>query len=152
MSGSFDYGLESRFYGLFSQLPWSLVVTAIILLPVIYFVDPSTRALLIEISIYWALVIGVILFIKDIYMQRYLRGFSIKGSGISIHVDEMTTQEYRWEELQVIKKINKKDSLSRKTLEAEGVMLKFKDGFEFPVFERVSDFELFKIILRKVTA
>ena len=152
MSASFRYGVISRFYGLFSQLPWSLVVTAIVLLPVAYYAEPSTRYLIIELTIYWALAIGLLLFARDLYMQRFLLEFSVRGRGIVIHKGENTIAEYKWEQLRTIRKFTKKDRLSRKTLEGEGLLLKFEDGFELPVFEQVSNYDQFNSILKKVAA
>ncbi len=152
MSGSFEYGLKARFYGLFSQLPWSLVVTALILVPLAYTADSATRTLIIQLTTYWALLIGVVFLIKDLRMQRNLHAFSIQGSRISINLCNNVTQHYCWEELHSIKKISKKDSLSRRTLESEGVLLKFKDGFELPVFNKVTNFDLFSVILTKAVS
>jgi len=84
MYGSFQYGLKSRFYGLFSQLPWSLVITTIVLLPVIYNATAETRALIIEIALYWTLVLGAIMLIKDLFAQRFIFEFAIKGRGIRV--------------------------------------------------------------------
>ena len=152
MYTSFRYGVLLRFYGLFAQLPWSLLVTGIILLPVIYFAESSTRALLIELTLYWALAVGLLLFARDLYMQRFLLEFSAGGRGILIHRGDKTIAEYSWRQLQAVKKITKKDSLSRKTLEGKGLMLKFEDGFELPVFEQLSNYDQFNLILKSVTA
>ena len=152
MSRSFEYGLKARFYGLFSQLPWSMVITALILFPLAYNADQATKELIIELTLYWALIIGVLFFFKDLHVQRKLLEFSIQGKGISIYLDKEITQNYSWEELRSVEKITKKDSLSRKTLEGEGVLLKFSDGFELPVFDKVSNFELFRVILKQAVA
>ena len=150
MYGSFHYGLKSRFYGLFAQLPWSLVVTAIVLFPVVYCAESSTRILLIQLTIYWALVISIALLLKDLYMQRYLLEFSIQGRGISIYKNADTTIDYAWEQLRAIKSIGKKELKYYRTLDANGVLLKFEDGFELPVFERVSNYQKFSAILKKI--
>lgn len=151
MSRSFEYGLKARFYGLFSQLPWSLAITALILLPVTYNADQATKALIVQLTIYWALAIGIVFLIKDLRMQRNLIEFSIRGKGISVYLDKELTQNYSWSELRSIKKFSKKDALSRRALEGEGMLLKFNDGFELPVFDKVSNFELFSVILKKAT-
>tara|TARA_R110002096_G_scaffold416350_1_gene618724 strand:- start:151 stop:609 length:459 start_codon:yes stop_codon:yes gene_type:complete len=150
MSGSFRYGLRSRFYGLFSQLPWSLVVTAIVLLPVIYFAESQTRILLVYIFIYWAATIGVVMLVKDIYAQRFLLEFSIQRCGISVRKNANNVVEYTWPQLSTIRSLRKKDRISRFTLEGRGVLLKFEDGFELPVFEQVSNYDSFNLMLKKM--
>lgn len=94
MYGSFHYDLKSRFYELFAQLPWSLVVTTIILFPVVYCAEPSIRILLIQLTIYWALVVSIVLLLRDLYMQRYLLEFSVQRRGISIYKNSDTTIDY----------------------------------------------------------
>ena len=150
MYGSFQYDLKSRFYGLFSQLPWSLVVTTIILFPIAYYAEPEMRTLIIELTIYWALILSFILLAKDLYAQRILFTFSLQGRGIVVEKNTDTVQQYTWDQLEAVKLIDKKDSLSRRTLESNGVVLKFDDGFELPVFERVSNYDKFSAILARV--
>ena len=151
MSGSFQYGLRSRFYGLFSQLPWSLLVTAIVLVPVIYFAEPATQLLIIRIAIYWTLVMSVVMLAKDLYTQRYLFEFSIQRCGISVQKNTNTMVEYTWQQIRTIRSFHKKDKISRHTLEGSGVLLKFDDGFELPVFEQVSNYDEFNSILKRLT-
>lgn len=150
MNSSFRYGLRSRFYGLFSQLPWSLVITTIVLLPVIYYAELETRTLLIHIAIYWAVAMSVIMLIKDIYAQRFLFEFSIQRCGISVRKNANTIVEYTWPQVRAIRSFHKKDKLSRRTLEGNGVLLKFDDGFELPVFEQVSNYDEFNSILKRI--
>ena len=150
MKGSFEYGLTARFYGLFSQLPWSLVITAIILLPIAYNADRATQILITQLTIYWALIMGAVFLVKDIGMQRKLHKFSIQGRKILVYKKGNAAQEYYWDELVSIKSFSKKDSLARRMLESEGVVLKFKDGFELPVFNKVTNFELFSVMLKKM--
>ncbi len=150
MSSSFQYGLRSRFYGLFSQLPWSLVVTTIVLLPVVYFVQQDTRILLIQIAIYWSLAISVLMLIKDLYVQRFLFEFSIQRCGVTVRKNADTMVEYSWSQLRAIRSFQQKDKISRRTLEGNGVLLKFDDGFELPVFEQVSNYDEFNSILKRM--
>lgn len=152
MFGSFQYGLKSRFYGLFSQLPWSLVVTAIVLLPVVYFAQAETRILLIHIALYWALAIGVLMFIKDLYVQRFLYEFSIQRCGITVRKNANNSVEYTWPQLRTIRSFHKKDKIARRTLESNGMLLKFDDGFELPVFEQVSNYDEFNSLLKRMSA
>ena len=149
MHGSFHYGFKSRFYGLFSQLPWSLVITAIVLLPAAYYSNAATRVLLIQLTIYWALAIGVLLLLKDLYVQRYLFEFSVQRCGISVYKKSEVKVDYQWEQLKAIRVFNKKDKIARQSIESNGVLLKFEDGFELPVYERVSDYDKFSSILTK---
>jgi len=150
MSGSFQYGLRSRFYGLFSQLPWSLVITTIVLLPVIFYAEPEARILLMHIVIYWVLAMSVVMLIKDLYAQRFLFEFSIQRCGISVQTNAHTTVEYTWQQVRVIRLFHKKDRISRRTLEGNGVLLKFDDGFELPVFEQVSNYDQFNLMLKRM--
>ena len=150
MTSSFRYGLRSRFYGLFSQLLWSLVITTIVLLPVIYYAQPETRTLLIYIAIYWAAVMSVIMLIKDIYAQRFLFEFSIQRCGISVRKNANNIVEYTWPQVRAIRSFHGKDKISRRTLEGNGVLLKFDDGFELPVFEQVSNYDEFNTILKRI--
>lgn len=152
MHGSFRYGFKSRFYGVFSQLPWSLVVTAIVLLPVAYYSNTATRVILIQLTIYWALAIGVLLLLKDLYVQRYLFEFSVQGREISVYKNSEVKVDCQWQQLKAIRAFNKKDKISRQSIESNGVLLKFEDGFELPVFERVSDYDKFSSILTEVTS
>ncbi|MDW3094064.1 MAG: hypothetical protein R8G33_00150 [Gammaproteobacteria bacterium] len=151
MSGSFQYGFRSRFYGLFSQLPWSLFVTAIVLVPVVYLAEPATRELIIHIAIYWTLVMSVVMLFKDLYTQRYLFEFSIKRCGISVQKNPNTMVEYTWQQVRAIRSFHKKDKFSRRTLDGNGVLLKFDDGFELPVFEQVSNYDEFNSILKRIS-
>ena len=151
MYGSFQYGLKSRFYGLFSQLPWSLVVTAIVLLPVIYFATPETRLLVIEIALYWSLVVGVLMLLKDLLAQKYIFEFVVQGRGITVYKKTDASVDYTWEQITSIKPFNKRHSIARRAIESDGVLLKFEDGFELPVFEPVSNYKTFNNILRSIT-
>jgi hypothetical protein len=150
MIGSFHYGLKSRFYGLFSQLPWSLLVTSIVVAPVVYFSEPATQVILIKATIYWSLAISILMLLKDLYAQRFLYEFSVRGRGICVYKKSVLVAEYNWEQLKAIRVFEKKDKIARQTLESKGILLKFEDGFELAVFERVSDFEKFNLILNKV--
>lgn len=150
MHDSFRYGLTSRFYGLFSQLPWSLLVTSIVLAPIVYFSEPATQAILIKAVIYWSLFIAVLMLLKDLYSQRFLYEFSVQGRGIRVYKKSLLMAEYNWEQLKGIRVFEKKDKIARQTLESNGVLLKFEDGFELPVFERVSNYEGFNLILKKM--
>lgn len=151
MNGSFQYGLKSRFYGMFSQWPWSLVITLIVLSPFIYYANASTRALVLELVIYWALFIALVLFVKDLYAQRFLYEFSVKGRNISIYKNTQCITEYTFDELKAVRRFSKKDAFARRSLESDGLLLKFKDGFEMPVFERVSNYEKFNLFLKKLS-
>ena len=150
MYGTFQYGLKSRFYGLFSQLPWSLVVTAIVLIPVIYFALPATQILIVEIAIYWALVVGIAMFFKDLCAQKYLLEFTVRGRGITVHKKSQGSVDYRWEQITAIKPFSRKDSIARRAIESDGVLLRFEDGFELPVFEPVSNYQQFNSILKEI--
>ncbi len=150
MHDSFRYGLTSRFYGLFSQLPWSLLVTSIVLAPIAYFSEPLTQVILIKAVIYWSLFIAILMLLKDLYSQRFLYEFSIQGRGIRVYKKSALIAEYNWEQLKAIRVFEKKDKIARQTLESNGVLLKFEDGFELPVFDRVSNYETFNLILKKV--
>ncbi|MFK8028152.1 MAG: hypothetical protein AB8C40_08865 [Gammaproteobacteria bacterium] len=150
MHDSFRYGLTSRFYGLFSQLPWSLLVTSIVLAPIAYFSEPLTQAILIKAVIYWSLFIAILMLLKDLYSQRFLYEFSIQGRGIRVYKKSALIAEYNWEQLKAIRVFEKKDKIARQILESNGVLLKFEDGFELPVFDRVSNYESFNLILKKV--
>jgi len=150
MVGSFRYGLKSRFYGLFSQLPWSLLVTSIVLAPLVYFSEPATKIIIIKVAIYWSLAISVLMLLKDLYAQRFLYEFSVQGRGIRVYKNSALLAEYNWEQLIAIRAFDKKDKIARQTLESKGVLLKFEDGFELNVFERVSNYEGFNLILNKV--
>ncbi|MFK7795081.1 MAG: hypothetical protein AB8B89_07030 [Gammaproteobacteria bacterium] len=150
MPSSFQYGLKSRFYGLFSQLPWSLVVTTIVLLPVIYYAQQETRILLIHIAIYWCLAMSVLMLIKDLYAQRFLFEFSIQRCGVSVRKNADTIVDYSWSQLSAIRSFKQKDKISWRTLEGNGVLLKFDDGFELPVFEQVSNYDEFNLILKRM--
>ena len=152
MVGSFHYGLKSRFYGLFSQLPWSLLVTSIVLVPVAYFSEPATQIILIKVTIYWLLAISILMLLKDLYVQRFLYEFSIQGRGIRVYKKSVLLAEYNWEQLKAIHAFEKKDKIARQTLESNGLLLEFEDGFELAVFERVSNYEKFNLILNKVTS
>ncbi len=152
MHGSFHYGLKSRFYGLFSQLPWSLAVTAIIVLPVTYTASNETRLLVVEIALYWALFIAVLMLLKDLAAQKHIFEFDIKGRGITVYKKTATTVDYTWEQIIAIKPFSKKDNIARRAIESDGVLLKFEDGFELPVFEPVSNYKKFNNILRGITA
>ena len=77
MSGSFYYGLKTRFYGLFFQLPWSFFVTVCVLVPVTYTADQQTQTLLIELAVYWTLFVACVWSAKDIFAQRYLFEFKV---------------------------------------------------------------------------
>jgi|TARA_B110000238_G_scaffold198830_1_gene244462 hypothetical protein len=150
MNGSYRYGLRLRFYGLFSQLPWSLLVTSIALAPVAYFAEPATQTILIKVVIYWSLTISILMLLKDLYVQRSLYEFSVQGRGICVYKQSMLLAEYNWEQLKAIRGFEKKDKIARQSLESGGVLLKFEDGFELVVFERVSNYERFNLILNKV--
>ena len=152
MISSFQYGLRSRFYGLFSQLPWSLVVTAIVLFPLAYFATPSTRLLIIELAIYWSVVVGVLMLIKDIYAQKYLIEFSVRGRGITVYKKTGDSVDYCWEQIKTIKSFNKKDSIAKRAIESDGILLKFEDGFELPVFEPVTNYHQLNRILKGLSA
>lgn len=151
MYGSFQYGLKSRFYGLFSQWPWSLVITAIVLLPVAYNATVETRLLVIEIALYWSLVIGVLMLLKDLAAQQYIFEFAVKGRGITVYKKTDDSVDYTWEQIISIKPFSKRDRIARRAIESNGVMLKFEDGFELPVFERVSNYKTFNHILKEIT-
>lgn len=151
MSGSYHYGLRSRFYGLFSQLPWSLVVTAIVLLPVAYTATPDTRILLVHLTIYWALTASILMLVKDLYAQRYLFEFSVQRCGISVRKNKGTIVEYGWEQLKVIRALKKSHRLTRGVMDGNGLLLKFDYGFELPVYEQVSNYDQFNVILNRLT-
>ena len=152
MISSFEYGLKSRFYGLFSQLPWSLVVTAMILFPLVYFSGAETRLLIIELAIYWSLLVGVLMFVKDLYAQKYLFDFSVRGRGITVHKKSGDSVDYRWEQIRTIKSFNKKDAIAKRAIESDGIIVKFEDGFELPVFEPVTNYQKFNQILKGIMA
>ncbi len=150
MQGSFHYGLRSRFYGLFSQLPWSLFITALLLLPAGYFATPQTRMLILELAIYWSLAIGIIMLFKDLTAQKYLFEFSVQGRGITVHNKTKAPVNYRWEQIISIKPFNRRHVIARRAIESEGVLLKFEDGFVLPVFKPVSNYQLFHQILKGI--
>ena len=152
MYGSFQYDLKSRFYGMFSQWPWSLAITLIILSPFVYYADASTRELVIELTIYWALFIALVLLANDIYAQRFLYDFSVNGRSISIYKSTQCISEYTFDELKTVYKFSKNDTLARRSMESDGVLLKFKDGFEMPVFARVSNYEKLSLFLNKLSS
>ena len=108
MYGSFQYGLKSRFYGMFSQWPWSLVITLIVLSPFVYYADTGTRQLVLELAIYWALFIALVLLAKDLYAQRFLYDFSVKGRSISIYKNTECVSEYTFDELKTVYRFSKK--------------------------------------------
>ena len=150
MVGSFRYGLKSRFYGLFSQLPWSLLVTSIVLAPMAYFSETTTQVILLKVAIYWSLAMSILMLLKDLYVQRYLYEFSVQGRGICVYKKTKLFAEYNWDQLKVIRPFGEKDKIARQALESNGVLLKFEDGFELAVFERVSNYQRFNLILNKV--
>ena len=150
MYGSFQYGLKSRLYGMFSQWPWSLVITLIVLSPFVYYADTGTRQLVLELAIYWALFIALVLLAKDLYAQRFLYDFSVKGRSISIYKNTECVSEYTFDELKTVYRFSKNDTLARRSIESDGIILKFKDGFEMPVFERVSNYEKLSLFLNKL--
>jgi len=152
MIGSFQYGLKSRFYGMFSQLPWSLVITAIILMPIVFYASPESRLLIIKVSLYWSLAIGLLMFLKDISAQRYIFEFAIKGRGITVYKKANKSVSYTWEQVISIKPFAKTHRIARRAIESDGVLLKFEDGFELPVFAPVSNYKTFNNILKGVTA
>lgn len=88
--------------------------------------------------------------LKDLYSQRFLYEFSVQGRGIRVYKKSLLMAEYNWEQLKGIRVFEKKDKIARQTLESNGVLLKFEDGFELPVFERVSNYEGFNLILKKM--
>ena len=150
MYGSFHYGLNSRFYSLFSQLPWSLLVTSIVLAPIAYFSEPATQVILIKTAIYWSLSLSILMLLKDLYVQRFLYEFSVRDRSISVYKKSVLIAEYDWGQLKTICAFEKKDKIARQTLESNGLLLKFEDGFELTVFERVSNYERFNLILNKI--
>lgn len=145
MNGLCYYELKSRFYGLFKQLPKTYFVTASILLPVIFVVDNNTRALLIEMMIYWALVIAVIWLLNDLYHQKTLQEFAFDQRGIYVKQSDNTFMHYTWECLTGI------DNLAQQSpkyfTDRKGVLLSFDDGYTLKVFNHITNYKLFHTIL-----
>lgn len=145
MNGLCYYELKSRFYGLFNRLPWTYFVTASILLPVILIAENNTRALLVELMIYWALVLAVVWFLNDLYNQKTLQEFAFDQRGIYVKQSDNTFIHYTWECLTGI------DSLEKETTkyfsEKGGVLLSFDDGYTLKVLNRITNYKLFQTIL-----
>ena len=149
MSGSFYYGLKVRFYGVFFQLPWSFFVTLCVLFPIIYLADQSLRILLLELVIYWTVLVALVWIAKDIYAQRFLFEFAINDHAIRIYKKGQEISTYDLDQIKSVKLIKKNSSISRCTLGGSGLMLKFNDGLELPVLDQIKDYEKFSLIVNK---
>ena len=146
MSGSFYYGLKSRFYGLFIQLPWSIFVTICVLMPVAYVVDQQARSLLMELVIYWALLTALIWLIKDIYVQRFLLEFSIHDHHLRVYKNKTLITMYDLNQIKVVKDISSNNMIS-KVAPGGGVIVTFDDGCEIPVFNQITNYQKLNNIL-----
>lgn len=145
MNGLCYYELKSRFHGLFNRLPWTYFVTASLLLPIVILVENNTRALLIELMIYWALVISVIWLLNDLCHQKMLQEFAFDQRGIYVKKKDNTFIHYTWDCLTAI------DSLAeykyRCLADGKGVSLRFDDGYTLKVFSFITNYKLFCQIL-----
>ncbi len=147
MSGSFCYGLKARFYGLFIQLPWSFFVTLCVLMPVFYVSNQEARALLIELVVYWTILVAVLWAVKDLYTQRYLYEFIISDDQIHAFKKGRLVACYPLDKIRSVKTFDRDSVISRRTLGAKGMMITFDDGSELLVSEKISNYENFNIIL-----
>ena len=149
MSGSFCYGLKARFYGLFIQLPWSFFVTVCVLVPVAYTAEPPTRALLIQLTIYWTLFVACVWSAKDIFAQRYLFEFKVSDQFMRIYNKGQVVSTYHLDQIRSVRPFSKGSVVLRFTLGGNGLLIKFDDGRELPVLDQITDYEKFNHILQK---
>lgn len=146
MSGSFYYGLKARFYGVLFQLPWSFFVTVCVLMPVAYVVDQPARILLIELTVYWTLLIALVWLFKDIHTQRYLLEFSVDDQHLCVYKKRTLITMYALSQIKMIREFSKNSIFSNAALNG-GFVVTFNDGSEVPVFNQISDYRKLNKIL-----
>ena len=147
MNGLCYYELKSRFYGLFNRLPYTYFVTASILLPVMFVVDHNTRAILIELMVYWALVLAAIWLLNDLYTQKTLQEFAFDQCGIYVKKEDNAVIYYTWECLTGIDSLQREKQTAKYFSSMDGVLLSFDDGYTLRVFNHITNYQRFQNIL-----
>ena len=137
MSASFSYGLRARFYGLFVQAPWSLAITALIILPIAFFTWPEQQQLLLHLLIYWSLFLAIVWLVRDLMVQSEMMNIFIDEQAIVLANERSTARRYDWHELSSMRMMPVED----------GFFLRFADGSEVPVFKEIEGYrQLLRLI------
>lgn len=144
MSKSFAYGLSTRFRGLFVELPWSFAVTAAIILPLAFFTWVEQKALLLNLLLYWTVLLSLLWFYKDCLVQAKLLDIGVDERAIHISKGGLKLRAYSWDQLrsikmmQDVKKVNQRGQIPGKS--SAGFALQFADGYEVLVFEQIQGY------------
>lgn len=146
MSGSFYYSLKARFYGILFQLPWSFFVTVCVLMPVAYVAEQPARELLIQLTVYWTLIAAILWLAKDLYAQRFLLEFSVQDKYLCVYKNNALLTMYALDQIKKVKEIPKNSVLAKVAFN-NGIIVTFDDGYEIPVFDRISDYSKLNKIL-----
>ena len=147
MNGLCYYEFKSRYNGLLIKMPWSYLVTAVTLLPVIYVAEGDTRVLLIELLVYWACILATLWLLLDLYVQKTLQEFAFNQDGIFIKRGNDSIIYYDWGSIVAIATFNEREAKIVNSLHKEGLVLSFDDGFKLKVFDRVTNYSSFKKLI-----